>query len=515
MHYPRVILAFTALLFGFTFLKAAPPTVGDLKEDQRQIGNAYLGDASFYIKQSKERLGGGNGKLAQQSGLWALEQLGYAKRRLERHAPRIEEARNGFTGFRVTESTRDELRKSYSKVRDRYAEVEDQLDSLGKRLTEMGFPLVSQTLEKLRNASGEDATKIVNDALHSINQGGKGDKLAGADETSSDTSNSSNNSSGNSTGGSTGTSISGGATTPVATPAKPMIAGVSPSDIVMGPNGEVTIKGVRINPDTMGNPDYSSAQTNASGVTFIQTDKGVLVIPPGTLIPGAKLNADGTVTFADGSRAGINDIKVGPDGRIQVLTTDGKQMILNPKTGGLTSAGGASDGRNFNGGVPNGARLVDRNGNPITIDGDAPPFQNGKRSFTRKVYLGAPNTLLQREVKVNQQLLETGDKVFKVEESLGESHNWSLSITLGDTKPTDGKLVATLKVVDSSGNSNFTLSGVTVESDTGNRASVQAGQDGSYSVTFAHDGDYTAAAEGKTEWGSAFRVEAAFPIAVH
>ncbi|MEY4489309.1 MAG: hypothetical protein RIQ79_1817 [Verrucomicrobiota bacterium] len=489
-----------AFFIGFTALSANPPTVGDLKEEQRQIGNAYLGDATFYIKQARERLGGGNGKLAQQSGLWALEQLGYAKRRLERHAPRIEEARNGVTGFRSGESTRKDLRKSYSAVRDRYAEVEEQLETLGARLTEMGFPLVSQTLEKLRSASGEDAAKVVADAMRSIGQGGKGDALSGMEGAGA-------NVAPTPTVDSTPPAI-------INTPSKPSIPGVNASDIQVGPNGEITIKGYKIDPAVVGTPDFGSSQTNASGVTFIQTSKGVLVIPPGTLIAGAKLNADGTVTFADGSRANINDIKVGPDGRIQVRTTDGKQMILNPQTGALTPADGGNSGRNYSGGLPSGARLVDGNGNPITVDGDAPPFEKGKRSFTRKIYLGAPNTLLQREVKVNQQLLEAGDKVFKVEESLGESRNWSLSITLGDTKPDNGKLTATLKVVDSSGNTGVSVSNVTVSSDAGQHASVAPGTAGVYTVTFSQDGDYTAAAEGKTDWGSPFRIEAAFPISV-
>lgn len=512
MHLKKVFLGLAVFILGFGALSAKPPTVADLREEQRQIGNAYLGDAAYYIKQARERLGGGNGKLAQQSGLWALEQVGYAKRRLERHAPRIEEARNTVTGFRSGESTRAELRKTYSAVRDRYAEVEEQLAGLGTRLAEMGFPLVAQTLEKLRGASGEEAAKIVADAMRTVGQGGKGDALAGSDGES-----------GSTTGGATGGGTNGTGTgagdngTPsiTNTVTKPSIPGVSPSDIRVGENGEIFIKGVKVNPAAVGTPDYSSAQTNASGVTFIQTDKGVLVIPPGTLIAGARLNADGTVTFADGSRANINDVKVGPDGRIRVRTTDGKQMLVNPQSGGLSADPSARDNaRNYSGGLPSGGRLVDANGNPITVDGDAPPFENGKRSFTRKIYLGAPNTLLQREVKVTQQLLEAGDKVFKVEESLGESRNWSLSITLGDTRPDSGKLNATLKVVDSSGNTGITVTGATVESDSGQRAAVASASAGVYTVTFSQDGDYTAVAEGKTEWGSPFRIEAAFPISV-
>ena len=121
----RVFPATLVVLAGLSFVSglsaqtpSQPPTVGDLKEEQRIIGFANFGDAEFQIKTARERLGVNNSKLAQQSGLWALEQLAYAKRRLERHAPRIEQA-VGFFG-RASESTRKDLRESYGKLRERY-----------------------------------------------------------------------------------------------------------------------------------------------------------------------------------------------------------------------------------------------------------------------------------------------------------------------------------------------------------------------------------------------------------
>src|SRR5262249_36775040 len=138
-------LGFGSGLFAQSNQQPHRPTVGEIKEEQRLIDHAYLGDADFQIKRAKERLGGGHNRLAQQSGLWALEQLAYAKRRLEKHAPKIEEAAGLFLE-RATESTRKELRESYAKVREDYANTEERLDGLADTLKKAGMPILSETL---------------------------------------------------------------------------------------------------------------------------------------------------------------------------------------------------------------------------------------------------------------------------------------------------------------------------------------------------------------------------------
>jgi hypothetical protein len=445
MHLKRTLTILSFVALGASLLSANPPTVGDLKEEQRQIGNAYLGDAVFQIRQSRERLGAGNPRLGQQSGLWALEQLAFAKRRLERHAARIEEARGLFG--RATEGTRVDLRKSYAGTRQRYVEVEEQVDTLAIRLKELGYPILARALDKVRaSAGGEEAVKAVQEAMRNAGVTERGENFGGG------------SSSAISDGPISGGSSSGGDST----------AGSSSKEITLGDGTRVTV-------DPAGN-----VYVNGKKIQGLRYDP-----------------ATGQFVLANGSSVSPADLKIDPETGLPA-----------------SSKSGSARGASYSGHVPSGTRLVDRNGNSVTVDGDAPPFQNGKRSFVRKVYRGTANTQLQREVKVNQQLLEAGDKVFKVEESLGESRSWSLSIVLGDTKHGEGKLTSTLRVEDASNNSGLGVSGVTVISDSGQRASVQPASEGAYNVTFTQDGDYTAVAEGKTDWGSVFRIESSFPIAL-
>ncbi|MBM3856224.1 MAG: hypothetical protein FJ399_24205, partial [Verrucomicrobia bacterium] len=178
--YHTVIAASALSLCSGLHAQANPPerpSPGDLREEQRLIDKAYLGDADFQIKRARERLGAGNNRLAQQSGLWALEQVAYAKRRLEKHAPKIEEA-GGFFG-RATEGTRKELRESYAKVRENYVNIEERLDGLAEGLKKAGMPILAETLNNVRSASGDDAVRAVNDGLRRAGERGQGDKAGG------------------------------------------------------------------------------------------------------------------------------------------------------------------------------------------------------------------------------------------------------------------------------------------------------------------------------------------------
>lgn len=480
-------------------------SAGDIRQEQRQIQNAYLGDANAYIKVARERLGVGNNRLAQQSGLWALEQLAYAKRKLERHAPKIEEVRT-WIGARVSESTRKELRDSYAKVRQQYVDTEEKLDILAQALQKAGFGILSEALDNVRSSSGDGAVNAALQGLQKAGVQGKGDM-----------------------GGPVPTVAPSADVPPAAAAATTVAIGNSGLQGTVGPNG-VTI-GSTVIPgtydaasNTIQSPQYGrvqlgTAQTNAQGVTFLQTDKGVLVVPPGTLIPGATLNPDGTIRFADGSTASINDVSAA-NGVISVNIPGKGQVTLDPNTGmpvaaaGMGAAagfGGADSARGFNGN-PRGT-LVDANGNPITVDGDAPPFQNGERTFIRRVYIGARDTILQRETKVTQRLMEASGSNWKVEETLGESRSWSLSVDLQNAQKGSGKLTGTLVVVDAGGVSDFSVSSMQVEDDAGQKAAVQKAGAG-FSVTFTKSGDYTAIAEGSTNWGSRFRLEATFPVGV-
>ena len=450
----------------------SPPSAGDLREEQRQIGNAYLGDADFQLKRTRERLGVNNFRLAQQSGLWALEQLAYAKRRLEKHAPRIETA-VGLFG-RVTEGTRKDLRESYRVIRERYVEVEEKIEVVAEALKKAGWPILSNTLSEVR--SGGDPDAAVSRGLQAAGESGQGDSMGGESAVGGP-------------GGATG----GGGTASVVG---------SGGDVQTVPGG-VMHRGQKIpgtyDPatNTVTSPEFGtlqlgSVQTNAAGVSFYQTDKGVWMTPPGILIPGAKLNPDGTITFADGSTSSIDDVKVGPDGKV---------------SNGRAAASMQWDG---NGMPPKNSKILDQNGREITI---TRPFKDGVALEVEVKYLGAANTILQREEKIELRMVKTEGTNIRVQRTPIESRTWSLRIDFAGQPAQDGKLTGKLTVADAAGASGLTVESLEVESDDGQRPSLQKAGDGqTYSVTFTKSGDYTAIASGTTDWGSVFKIEAILPI---
>lgn len=421
------------------------PRVGDLREEQRLIDNAYLGDADFQIKRARERLGGGNNRLAQQSGLWALEQVAYAKRRLERHAPKIEEAGGLFTE-RATESTRKELRDSYAKVREKYVNTEERLDALAEALKKAGLPILAETLNNVRRLSGDDAVKAVNDGLRRAGETGQGDKAGGE-------------------------TISGG---------------------------------------TGGGGSASGAeQTNAQGVRFQQTPDGVLVIPPGTLIAGARLGPNGTIIFKDGTTASINDIRPGPGNTLTVTDSNtGTTKQIDPSTGlpqsrpGAGPAGPASPA--FSGSLPAGVTVVDQNGRRITV---GPDWRNGEQTGVTKDYIDVAGGMLDSEIKVVRRIIDASSNPWKIQETPGERRNWNFSIRVGDEKKASGS-ISFLLTVDGGGPTGFTIRSWEVVDASGSRAAVAPAAGRPEAVaTFTKGGKYDSFAVGETDWGTPFRIK--------
>lgn len=420
------------------------PRVGDLREEQRLIDKAYLGDADFLIKRARERLGGGNNRLAQQSGLWALEQVAYAKRRLERHASKIEEA-GGLFLERATESTRKELRESYAKVREAYHNMEERLEGLGEVLKKNGLPILSETLQNVRSASGDAAVQAVNDGLRRAGEAAQGDKVGGETVV-----------------GGTGGAGAGG----------------------MGAGGGV------------------SEQTNAQGVRFQQTPDGVMVIPPGTLIRGARLGPNGTIVLADGTTTSINNIKAGPGNSLTVTDpSTGRTSTINPSTGAM-QAGGA--GSSFTGSLPSGITVVDQNGRKITV---GPDWRNGEQTGISKDYIDMPGGTLDSETKVTRKLTETTGSVWKAQEVPGERRNWSFAIRMGDEKKGAGSISFQL-TVDGGGQTGFTIKSWEITDASGARAAVTPvpGRPEA-TATFTKGGKYDSVVTGETDWGSAFRIK--------
>lgn len=447
------VLAVTlAFCFGSSlFAQPNPPPrprVGDLREEQRLIDNAYLGDADFQIKRAKERLGGNNNRLAQQSGLWALEQVAYAKRRLERHAPKIEEA-GGAIFERTSESTRKELRESYAKVRENYVNVEERLDTLAESLKKAGLPILAETLNRVRSASGDEAVKAVNDGLRRAGEKGQGDK----------------------TGGDT---------------------------VIGGTGGDIT--------------SNAAEQTNAQGTRFQQTPDGVLVIPPGTLIAGARLGPNGTIIFKDGTTASINDIKPGPGNTLTVSDSrTGMTKQINPTTGlpqagGVSGVGtgGSSGGSGFSGSLPAGVTVIGPDGKKITV---GPDWKNGEQTGVSKDYIDVTGGMLDSEIKVTRKIVESTGSVWKVQEIPGERRNWNFAIRVGDEKKAAGS-ISFLLTVDGGGAGGFTIRSWEVVESNGGRAAVApvAGKPEAV-ATFSKGGKYDSFAIGETEWGTSFRIK--------
>lgn len=417
------------------------PRVGDLREEQRLIDNAYLGDADFQIKRARERLGGGNNRLAQQSGLWALEQVAYAKRRLERHAPKIEEA-GGLFLERATESTRKDLRESYAKVREKYVNTEERLDDLAEALKKAGLPILSETLNNVRSSSGDDAVRAVNDGLRRAGEKGQGDKAGG--ETISE-----------------GTGAGGSAAT--------------------------------------------AAQANAQGVRFQQTPDGVLVIPPGVLIAGARLGPNGTIIFKDGTTASINDIRPGRGNTLTVTDPrTGSTKQIDP-SGDLTqSTTDRNIRKQWPDRLPPDVTVVDQNGRKITV---GPDWRNGEQTGISKDYIDVTGGMLESETKVTRKLIEATGSVWKAQEIPGERRNWNFSIRVGDEKKASGS-ISFLLTVDGGGPAGFTIRSWEVIDANGSRAAVTPAAGKPEAVaTFTKGGKYDSFAVGETEWGTAFRIK--------
>jgi len=424
----------------------ARPRVGDLKEEQRLIDNAYLGDAVFQVKRARERLGAGNQRLAQQSGLWALEQIAYAKRRLERHAPRIEEAGGAFFE-RTSEATRKELRESYAKVRENYSNVEDQLDVLAENLKKSGLPILSETLNRVRSASGDNAVKAVNDGFLKAGETGKGDTHGGETVAAG-------------TGGIGGANVSVG-----------------------GANG------------------VGTELTNAQGTRLVQTKDGVLVIPPGILIPGAKLVPPGKIVLANGQEVSIDSIKPGPNNTLAFIDpASGRAMAIDPATG-LPMASGVAP---YSGLTPPNIGAVDQNGRKITV---GPEWKNGEQSGVTKDYIDMAGGMLESEIKVTRKIVDATSNPWKIQETAGDRRTWNFTIRVSDEKKAGGSISYRL-TVDGGGPPGFTIKSWEVVDASGGRAAVvtEAGKPEAV-ATFTKGGKYDSFALGETDWGTSFKVK--------
>jgi hypothetical protein len=452
-HRIRTLLAvFTLAGVGFVSQLSAQggaaekPSVGDLKEEQRKISNAYLGDADFQLKTARERLGTNNHRLSQQSGLWAVEQLAYAKLRLEKHAPKIEEAQGIFG--RASEGTRKELRDAYAKVRQNYVDIEERVDIVAQALEKAGWPILAKTLAKVRGSSGQGAIDAVREGLNSAGQQGKGDQLGG----------------GAGAGGGGGGGEGGGG---------------GPAALTGG----------------------GTAMQNGANVTFS--------FPDGTSMSAQNctLSADGkTLNSPDVGPIDVSSIRKDANGNIVGKTMDGRDVYLG-KDGKwhVGSPGGASNRTTINNrGPQQGDTYINEKGERITI---GPDWKEPPREGVSKDYIGGGGARLMSETKVTRQMVSAGAGQWKSQETPGEARPWNLSIRVGEQKRSgDG---STMNLTLDAGGSGAIARATweVVDQASGTRATVAPGSSPTEGVaTFTKPGDYTITATGETDWGSPFRI---------
>ena len=99
-------------LFAQNTAPAGPPrpSIGDLKEEQRIIDNAYLARGENFVGKSKEQIADNLLRPAKENAFYAIELLSRARKLLDQHPSRIEQA-SGLFG-RAFESSRESLRKN-------------------------------------------------------------------------------------------------------------------------------------------------------------------------------------------------------------------------------------------------------------------------------------------------------------------------------------------------------------------------------------------------------------------
>jgi hypothetical protein len=489
-------------------------------------------NAEANYKRCKERLGEGQFRLSQQSGLWALELMAACKELMRPHSDRIEEARNAM-GWRVSESTREELRKSYKRIQDLYFTLEERMENTAAVLAEKGYPLLKEAIGRVKNSTNSGQTNdILNDVFRKAGESRK-ESTPGANDTGG-------TGTGGSTGGGGGDSGFGAAPSgPVATQNGPICV-LKPTSKRSQINipGTVTNNGKTILSPEFGAIDVGSEVTLSNGTSLFQSDKGVVVVfPDGSkyLIGGAKLNPDGTITMSDGRVINGSDLAQSvPPGKLVINTPNGpvsvptvvamdplgKPLLEQPRTQPSTPRDNPpniypTDNKPYTGGVGE-KKLLDKNGNPLVRDPNFPPFEQGERKGVRCSYIGGFDKLLTKETMIVQTVTQASATELRVSETKGEERSWDMDITELGKKTATGSLEASFQLVDKNGRREFTVDKWYAVDGSGNRASAEAlqGQPEGQKITFSKSGSYKVTVEGKTDWNSKFTVEVDYTVGI-
>jgi len=481
-----VLAASIGLTSWLSAAPAEPPSVGDLREEQRIILNAYLIRGEQFVGKSKEQLADNILRASKENGFYAVELLARARAKLDQHPSRIEQAR-GFFG-RAFESSREELRKNLRENIDpRYFALQARLESIAAQLAAKGDTSLQQALDAAKNGDTQKVEQLM-----------RGQNIRPKGDPDGDTAPAPTSSSALTTGTNTGATIPGIAGSSV------MQSGGQVSINIPGRNpfnipGTLSADGRYIDSPQYGKIDLHSGKQLADGSTAFQTDKGVLVVgPDGSInfIPGATLNADGTATTANGSKIALDGLRRDASGAL--VTKDG--LSINPSTGAASNPATA-----FSGALPNGIMVVDENGNPITVD---PDWENGEQKGVKREYLGGKGARLTVEAKVVRKIVQATGANWTVRVSPGETRSWNLSISTGETRVVGSSAQLTLTLIDAGGQTDFVVKSWDVANASGAKAEVSPSTTNPVeaTATFTQDGEYTFTVTGETGWGSPFRI---------
>ena len=434
------------------------PSVGDLREEQRIINNAYLARGESFVAKAKEQIADNLLRPAKENGFYAVELLSRARKLLDKHPSRIEQARGIFG--RVTESTREELRKNLREQIDpRFFGLQSKLEGLASILVGKGDSSLQQALDAAKVGDTARVEQLMRAQGITPKEGGTG-------------------SVGPAGGGAGAIPGIPGAT--VAQAGAGQVALNLPGIGAVNLPGTLSADGRYIDTPDFGRIDLSTGKVLPDGSVAFQSDKGLVIRGRDGkwhLVSGAELNPDGTATTADGKRVPAES---------------------------LANAGGINPG-SFNGRVPPGTVVIDQNGNRITIDAD---FENGEQTGVKKEYIGGAGATLVSETKVTRKLIQASGSEWRVNVAPGESRSWNFSIRMGDQKSSNGTVTLTL-TVDGGGSTAFKIRSWEIADDKGNRASVtpSASNPAEAVATFTKGGEYSITVAGETDWASAFRVK--------
>ncbi len=480
-----VLAASIGLTSWLSATTAEPPSVGDLREEQRIILNAYLIRGEQFVGKSKEQLADNILRASKENGFYAVELLARARAKLDQHPSRIEQAR-GFFG-RAFESSREELRKNLRENIDpRYFALQARLESIAAQLAAKGDTSLQRALE----AAKVGDTQTVEQLMRGQNIRPKGDPDGGAAPALDST-----NSQPAATPGTTIPGIAGSSVTQSGGQVSINIPGRNPFNIA----GTLSADGRYIDSPQYGKIDLHSGKQLADGSTAFQTDKGVLVVSPdGSLnfIPGATLNADGTATTANGTKIALDGLRRDASGAL--VTKDG--LSINQSTGTATNPA-----TSFSGALPSGIMVVDENGNPITVD---PDWENGEQKGVKREYLGGKGARITVEAKVVRKIVQATGSNWTVRVNPGETRSWNLSISTGETRVVGSSAQLTLTLIDAGGQTDFVVKSWDVTSSSGAKANVTPASTNPAEATasFTQDGEYIFTVTGETGWGSPFRI---------